>query len=205
MESAIFLFSRVARIPEGSTVLPAIVTEEVITLGAELENGAVIKGQNCISHPNIGAAGGKPGNATGRGVGAWQCKGQCKGCRVEGAGKPPMACSPSALLVIPWVRNSCFHNSCLGWEVVDELGWGARHPHDCVPGTQGRGTLMSAGLCVWRIVVMTSLPKNMTRQASADRCCFLCGLLQVACTPQHQWAQMDPPRRRRQNQRRACL
>jgi len=63
MESAIFLFSRVARIPEGSTVLPAIVTEEVITLGAELENGAVINGQNCISHPNIGAAGGKPGNA----------------------------------------------------------------------------------------------------------------------------------------------
>jgi hypothetical protein len=32
----------VARIPEGSTVLPAICTEEVITLGAELEDGTVI-------------------------------------------------------------------------------------------------------------------------------------------------------------------
>jgi hypothetical protein len=34
--------SRVARIPEGSTVLPAICTEEVIMLGAELEDGTVI-------------------------------------------------------------------------------------------------------------------------------------------------------------------
>ncbi len=36
LEAAIFLFSRVARIPEGSIVLPAICTEERITLGAEL-------------------------------------------------------------------------------------------------------------------------------------------------------------------------
>ena len=36
LEAAIFLFSRVARIPEGSLVLPAICTEERITLGAEL-------------------------------------------------------------------------------------------------------------------------------------------------------------------------
>lgn len=44
--------SRVARIPEGSTVMPAIRTEEVITLGAELEDGTVIRGQNNISHPD---------------------------------------------------------------------------------------------------------------------------------------------------------
>ncbi len=36
LEAAVFLFSRVARIPEGSIVLPAICTEERITLGAEL-------------------------------------------------------------------------------------------------------------------------------------------------------------------------
>lgn len=36
LEAAIFLFSRVARIPDGSSVLPAICTEGVITLGAEL-------------------------------------------------------------------------------------------------------------------------------------------------------------------------
>jgi 2-phospho-L-lactate transferase CofD len=46
------LYSRVARIPEGSSVLPAICTEEVITLGAELEDGTVIRGQNNISHPD---------------------------------------------------------------------------------------------------------------------------------------------------------
>ncbi|KAJ9523872.1 hypothetical protein QJQ45_020058 [Haematococcus lacustris] len=71
LEAAVFLFSRVARIPEGCMVLPAICTEHVpntatkdhgllllllllqerITLGAELEDGTVIKGQNQISHP----------------------------------------------------------------------------------------------------------------------------------------------------------
>lgn len=45
------IISRVSRIPHGSTVLPAICTEEVITLGAELEDGTVIRGQNNISHP----------------------------------------------------------------------------------------------------------------------------------------------------------
>ncbi|KAK9826457.1 hypothetical protein WJX81_000313 [Elliptochloris bilobata] len=52
LEAAIFLFSRVARIPEGSLVLPAICTEERITLGAELADGTVIRGQNEISHPS---------------------------------------------------------------------------------------------------------------------------------------------------------
>lgn len=52
---AVLPCSRVARIPEGSTVLPAICTEEVITLGAELEDGTVIRGQNNISHPDVAA------------------------------------------------------------------------------------------------------------------------------------------------------
>lgn len=52
LEAAIFLFSRVARIPEGSLVLPAVCTEERLTLGAELADGTVIRGQNDISHPS---------------------------------------------------------------------------------------------------------------------------------------------------------
>lgn len=52
LEAAIFLFSRVARIPEGSLVLPAICTEEHITLGAELADGSLIVGQHQISHPS---------------------------------------------------------------------------------------------------------------------------------------------------------
>ena len=56
LEAAIFLFSRVARIPEGSLVLPAICTEERITLGAEMADGTVIRGQNEISHPSAPGA-----------------------------------------------------------------------------------------------------------------------------------------------------
>ncbi|GBF93761.1 hypothetical protein Rsub_06093 [Raphidocelis subcapitata] len=69
LESAIFLFSRVARIPEGSIVLPAICTEERITLGAELEDGTVIKGQNTISHPtsSTSTGGGDGGDGGGDG------------------------------------------------------------------------------------------------------------------------------------------
>jgi hypothetical protein len=52
LEAAIFLFSRVARIPEGSLVLPAICTEDHITLGAELADGSLIIGQHQISHPS---------------------------------------------------------------------------------------------------------------------------------------------------------
>lgn len=51
LEAAIFLFSRVARIPEGSLVLPAIETEKRITLGAELQDGSFLRGQCEISHP----------------------------------------------------------------------------------------------------------------------------------------------------------
>eukprot|EP00892_Ulva_mutabilis_P009367 jgi/Ulvmu1/6802/UM031_0003.1 len=51
LDAAIFLFSRVARLPLGSAVVPAISTEERITLGAELADGSRLRGQNMISHP----------------------------------------------------------------------------------------------------------------------------------------------------------
>ncbi|KAK9787020.1 hypothetical protein WJX73_008755, partial [Symbiochloris irregularis] len=51
LEAAVFMFSRVARLPTGSQVLPAIRTEERITLGAQLQDGTLIRGQNAISHP----------------------------------------------------------------------------------------------------------------------------------------------------------
>ena len=68
LEAAIFLFTRVARIPEGSLVLPGVCTEERLTLGAELQNGALIRGQNNISHPpaeeKLGDAAGAGGRAS---------------------------------------------------------------------------------------------------------------------------------------------
>jgi 2-phospho-L-lactate transferase/gluconeogenesis factor (CofD/UPF0052 family) len=60
LEAAIFLFSRVARIPEGSSVVPAICTEERISLAAELADGSVLLGQNAISHPSAASAAGTP-------------------------------------------------------------------------------------------------------------------------------------------------
>jgi hypothetical protein len=51
LDAAIFLFSRVARLPLGSAVIPAISTEERITLGAQLADGTRLRGQNVISHP----------------------------------------------------------------------------------------------------------------------------------------------------------
>jgi hypothetical protein len=51
LEAAIFLFSRVARLPAGSAVIPAISTDERITLGAQLADGQRLRGQNMISHP----------------------------------------------------------------------------------------------------------------------------------------------------------
>ena len=41
-------------------MLPAICTEERITLGAELEDGTVLRGQNQISHPPPDKSIGKP-------------------------------------------------------------------------------------------------------------------------------------------------
>lgn len=51
LEAAAFLFCRVARAPEGAAVLPAVATEGRLTLGALLEDGSVVVGQNEISHP----------------------------------------------------------------------------------------------------------------------------------------------------------
>ena len=54
MEAAILLYSRVSNIPEESTVVPNIVLGDNVrvALGAELENGVTIRGQNEISHPS---------------------------------------------------------------------------------------------------------------------------------------------------------
>jgi len=51
LEAAIFVFSRIAKIPENAVVLPALLTEERLALSAELEDRSVIHGQNRISHP----------------------------------------------------------------------------------------------------------------------------------------------------------
>ncbi|KAL9250115.1 hypothetical protein AKJ16_DCAP03223 [Drosera capensis] len=51
LDAAIFLFSRVSDIPTESLVLPVISTNDRLTLGCELWNGAIIRGQNEISHP----------------------------------------------------------------------------------------------------------------------------------------------------------
>eukprot|EP00804_Cyclotella_cryptica_P005278 CCRYP_015786-RA/>CCRYP_015786-RA protein AED:0.18 eAED:0.18 QI:222/1/1/1/1/1/2/100/766 len=51
LPAAIFLFSKVAGIPSGSRVLPAVLTEERLVLGAELKNKKRIRGQYNISHP----------------------------------------------------------------------------------------------------------------------------------------------------------
>nr|XP_018627952.1 putative gluconeogenesis factor isoform X2 [Nicotiana tomentosiformis] len=55
LDAAIFLFSRVSEIPAESLVLPVISTNERLTLGCELLDGTVIRGQNEISHPTHGS------------------------------------------------------------------------------------------------------------------------------------------------------
>ncbi|CAN6444276.1 unnamed protein product [Victoria cruziana] len=54
LDAAIFLFSRVSHIPTESLVLPVITTNDRLTLGCELWDGTVIRGQNEISHPANG-------------------------------------------------------------------------------------------------------------------------------------------------------
>ncbi|XP_010052209.3 uncharacterized protein YNL011C isoform X2 [Eucalyptus grandis] len=54
LDAAIFLFSRVSEIPSESLVLPVISTNDRLTLGCELWDGTVIRGQNEISHPTTG-------------------------------------------------------------------------------------------------------------------------------------------------------
>lgn len=55
LEAAIFLFSRVSDIPKESLVLPVISTNDRLTLGCELWDGRIIRGQNEISHPTHGS------------------------------------------------------------------------------------------------------------------------------------------------------
>ncbi|KAL3774715.1 hypothetical protein ACHAWO_011415 [Cyclotella atomus] len=52
LPAAIFLFSKVAEVPTGSRVLPAVLTEDRLVLGAELKNRQRIRGQYNISHPS---------------------------------------------------------------------------------------------------------------------------------------------------------
>ncbi|KAL6842792.1 hypothetical protein ACP4OV_027636 [Aristida adscensionis] len=54
LDAAIFLFSRVSQIPSESLVLPVISTSDRLTLGCELWDGTIIRGQNEISHPSNG-------------------------------------------------------------------------------------------------------------------------------------------------------
>ena len=51
LPAAIFLFSKVAGIPSGSRVVPAVLTEDRLVLGAELKDWTRIRGQFNISHP----------------------------------------------------------------------------------------------------------------------------------------------------------
>ncbi|PIA30462.1 hypothetical protein AQUCO_05500024v1 [Aquilegia coerulea] len=55
LDAAIFLFSRVSDIPSESLVLPVISTNDRLTLGCELWDGTIIRGQNEISHPTGGS------------------------------------------------------------------------------------------------------------------------------------------------------
>ena len=52
LPAAIFLFSKVAGIPSGSRVLPAVLSEERLVLGAVLKDGTRLRGQYEISHPS---------------------------------------------------------------------------------------------------------------------------------------------------------
>ncbi|KAI3872802.1 hypothetical protein MKX03_019005 [Papaver bracteatum] len=56
LDAAIFLFSRVSDIPPENLVLPVISTNDRLTLGCQLWDGTIIRGQNEISHPSIGPA-----------------------------------------------------------------------------------------------------------------------------------------------------
>ena len=52
LPAAIFLFSKVAGIPSGSRVLPAVSTEKRLVLGAVMKDETRIRGQYQISHPH---------------------------------------------------------------------------------------------------------------------------------------------------------
>ena len=55
MDAAIFLYSRVSRIPDDTHIVPCLLHKENerVNLAAELMNGTILRGQNEISHPSI--------------------------------------------------------------------------------------------------------------------------------------------------------
>ena len=55
MDAAIFLYSRVSRIPDDTVIAPCILhkEDERVNLAAELVDGTILRGQNEISHPSI--------------------------------------------------------------------------------------------------------------------------------------------------------
>ena len=55
LQSAIFLFSSVCGVSSNYSVIPAINTNSLVTIAAELEDGSRIVGQNEISHPSPGS------------------------------------------------------------------------------------------------------------------------------------------------------
>lgn len=57
LDAAIFLFSRISGIPPDSLVLPVVATNGRLQLGAELEDGTLLRGQTTISHPADPSAG----------------------------------------------------------------------------------------------------------------------------------------------------
>eukprot|EP00899_Mesostigma_viride_P014199 jgi/Mesvir1/22780/Mv14170-RA.1 len=59
LDAAIFLYSRVSRIPIDSVVLPVVNTSDRLTLGAVLADATLIRGQHAISHPSETPAGGR--------------------------------------------------------------------------------------------------------------------------------------------------
>ena len=91
MNAAIFMYSRVSGIPPESRVLPAVVTEERLAIGVELEDGTHIRGQHNISHPSDGEEGeeGEEGEArsAGRGGESATSEGDSGGEGVGGAGE----------------------------------------------------------------------------------------------------------------------
>ena len=71
LDAAIFWFSRLTGIPEGSAVVPVVAWNERVTISARLADGSTIVGQDAISHPpHISEGGGGTGVAVGVGSGS---------------------------------------------------------------------------------------------------------------------------------------
>ena len=61
LDAAVFLFSRVSGIPVRSLVLPIVSTSSRLVLGAELEDGTLLRGQSALSHPSAASSSGHGG------------------------------------------------------------------------------------------------------------------------------------------------